>query len=299
MAKIVVVGSLFMEHTARVAKLPDPGENVQAKEYLKNGGGKGFNQAIAASRFTQDIAMIGCVGQDPNGDMLIEALRSQGVDVRAILRSNQHTGTNLISVADSGKSTIVSNAGANEDLSVDDIHRFKELIETAKLLVLQLESPLPTIRAAIEIAHQANVPILLNPTPAQALDAETLSQITYITPNERELLKLTNAIEQSKGATTLRQMGVQHVIVTLGERGSVLKMEGKDARVDTFKVKVVDTTAAGDAFSGALAAQLVLGKDILEAMKIANATGALTTTKLGSYAAIPTRLEVEALMDGH
>jgi ribokinase len=296
MAKIVVVGSLSMDYTARVPKLPDPGESARAYEFLKNGGGKGANQAMAAAIFTSDIAMIGVVGLDPNGDALLEAMRVQGIDVRAISRTDVRTGTNLIYVSDSGKNMIVSHAGANAVLSVEHVEAQRALIKQAELLVVQLESPLDAIERAIDIAHQAKVPVLLNPSPPQPLDPATLAKVNYITPNEREVLKLTNSIEQSKGANTLRQWGVEHVIVTQGDRGSILKMEGKDARVESFKVSVIDTTAAGDAFSGALAAQLVLGQDVLSAMKIANATGALTTTRLGAHAALPTRDEVEALI---
>lgn len=296
MAKLVVVGSITMDYTARVHKLPDPGENSAAYAYQKSGGGKGANQAMAAAIFTQDIAIIGAVGQDVNGDALVTSMKDKGIDVSGVIRVDQSTGINLINVSDTGKNTIVSYAGANALLSVEHVENNKSVIQEAELLVVQLESPMPAIVRAIELAYEAKVPVLLNPSPAQSLDPEILKMVNYITPNERELLKLTNSIEQSKGAAKLFAFGVQHVIVTLGDRGSVLKMEGKDARIESFKVKVLDTTAAGDAFSGALAAQLVLKKDILEAMKVANATGALTTTKLGAHAALPTIEDINRLL---
>lgn len=296
MGKIVVVGSVNMDYTALVKDLPLPGETLLAKGFQMSGGGKGANQAMAAAAFSSHVKMISMLGDDPAGHALFDKMKNKGIDVSCISFCETPTGNALINVADLGKNTIVVFPGANHKLTEDVIEKYRDVIVDADIVVMQLEIPMATVKKVAEIAHQAKVPILLNPAPAQKLDAELLSKVTYITPNETELLRLTNSFETQRGAQALRALGVKNVIITLGSKGCYVKTDTEEFRVESFKVDAIDTTAAGDSFSGALAAQLAVGVDLKTALKIANATGALTTTKVGAQEALPTKEEVEALL---
>jgi ribokinase len=296
MGKIVVVGSVNMDYTALVKDLPLPGETLLAKGFQMSGGGKGANQAMAAAAFSSHVKMISMLGDDPAGHALFDKMKNKGIDVSCISFCDTPTGNALINVADLGKNTIVVFPGANHKLTEDVIEKYRDVIVDADIVVMQLEIPMATVKKVAEIAHQAKVPILLNPAPAQKLDAELLSKVTYITPNETELLRLTNSFETQRGAQALRALGVKNVIITLGSKGCYVKTDTEEFRVESFKVDAIDTTAAGDSFSGALAAQLAVGVDLKTALKIANATGALTTTKVGAQEALPTKEEVEALL---
>jgi ribokinase len=296
MGKIVVVGSVNMDYTALVKDLPLPGETLLAKGFQMSGGGKGANQAMAAAAFSSHVKMISMLGDDPAGHALYEKMKNKGIDVSCVSFCDTPTGNALINVADLGKNTIVVFPGANHKLTEDIIEKYRDVIVDADLVVMQLEIPMATVKKVANIAFEANVPVLLNPAPAQKLDAELLSKVTYITPNETELLRLTNSFETQRGAQALRALGVKNVIITLGSKGCYVKTDTEEFRVDSFKVEAIDTTAAGDSFSGALAAQLALGVDLKTALKIANATGALTTTKIGAQEALPSKEEVDALL---
>lgn len=296
MGKIVVVGSVNMDYTALVKDLPLPGETLLAKGFQMSGGGKGANQAMAAAAFSSHVKMISMLGDDPAGHALFDKMKNKGIDVSCISFCDTPTGNALINVADLGKNTIVVFPGANHKLTEDVIEKYRDVIVDADIVVMQLEIPMATVKKVAEIAHNAKVPILLNPAPAQKLDAELLSKVTYITPNETELLRLTNSFETQRGAQALRALGVKNVIITLGSKGCYVKTDTEEFRVESFRVDAIDTTAAGDSFSGALAAQLAVGADLKTALKIANATGALTTTKIGAQEALPSKEEVEALL---
>ncbi|MDP3306071.1 MAG: ribokinase [Erysipelotrichaceae bacterium] len=296
MGKIVVVGSVNMDYTALVKDLPLPGETLLAKGFQMSGGGKGANQAMAAAAFSSHVKMISMLGDDLAGHALFDKMQNKGIDISCVSFCETPTGNALINVADMGKNTIVVFPGANHKLTEDVIEKHRDVIVDADIVVMQLEIPMATVKKVAEIAHNANVPILLNPAPAQKLDAELLSKVTYITPNETELLRLTNSFETQRGAQALRALGVKNVIITLGSKGCYVKTDTEEFRVESFKVDAIDTTAAGDSFSGALAAQLAVGVDLKTALKIANATGALTTTKVGAQEALPTKEEVEALL---
>lgn len=296
MGKIVVVGSVNMDYTALVKDLPLPGETLLAKGFQMSGGGKGANQAMAAAAFSSHVKMISMLGDDLAGHALFDKMKNKGIDVSCISFCDTPTGNALINVADLGKNTIVVFPGANHKLTEDVIEKYRDVIVDADIVVMQLEIPMAAVKKVAEIAHNANVPILLNPAPAQKLDAELLSKVTYITPNETELLRLTNSFETQRGAQALRALGVKNVIITLGSKGCYVKTDTEEFRVESFKVDAIDTTAAGDSFSGALAAQLAVGVDLKTALKIANATGALTTTKVGAQEALPSKEEVDALL---
>ncbi len=296
MGKIVVIGSINMDYTALVHKLPVVGETLLAYSFKMSGGGKGANQAMAASIFSDSVKMIGMLGDDIAGHALYEKMQEKGVDVSCVEFCDTPTGNALIYVDDNGRNTIVVYPGANHQLTPEIVRKYEDVIKEADLVMMQLEIPLETVREAIEIAYKNNVPVLLNPAPAQKLDEELLKKVTYITPNETELLRLANALETYKGALKLRDMGVKNIIVTLGSKGCYVKTDDLDMRVESFNVNAIDTTAAGDSFSGALAVNIAKGLNLIDALKIANATGALTTTKVGAQEALPTKEEVEKLM---
>ena len=202
----------------------------------------------------------------------------------------------MINVAEQGKNTIVVFPGANHQLTPAHVAKYKDVIEAADMVMMQLEIPMETVRFVTDMAYAANVPVFLNPAPAQALDADLLSKVTYITPNETELLRITQSFDSTRGAVSLMNLGVKNVIITLGSNGCYVKNASEEGRIGTFKVNAIDTTAAGDSFSGALAAQLANGVPLKEALVFANATGALTTTKIGAQEALPTKEEVIKLM---
>lgn len=297
MGKIVVVGSVNMDYTAMVAELPHPGETLMAKDFKMSGGGKGANQAMAAAAFSKDVLMIACLGDDIAGHALYDKMKDKGIDVSCVEFSEVPTGNALIYVAEEGKNTIVVYPGSNHQCSVEHVKKYKKVIEEASLVMMQLEIPMETVEYVADIAYKANVPVLLNPAPAQILSEELISKITYLTPNETELMRITSQYDAKKGANVLRTMGVKNIIVTLGSNGCYMKTETEEARIDTFKVNAIDTTAAGDSFSGALAAHLAKGMPLKDALKIANATGALTTTKIGAQEALPTEEEVMNLIN--
>jgi ribokinase len=240
--------------------------------------------------------MIGMLGNDPAGHALYKKMQSKGIDVSCIEFTETPTGTALINVAEQGKNTIVVFPGANHQLTPAHVAKYKDVIEAADMIMMQLEIPMETVRFVTDMAYAANVPVFLNPAPAQALDADLLSKVTYITPNETELLRITQSFDSTRGAVSLMNLGVKNVIITLGSNGCYVKNASEEGRIGTFKVNAIDTTAAGDSFSGALAAQLANGVPLKEALVFANATGALTTTKIGAQEALPTKEEVIELM---
>ena len=296
MGKIVVVGSINMDYTAIMAELPRPGETLLAKDFKMSGGGKGANQAMAAAIFSDQVIMIGMLGNDPAGHALYKKMQSRGIDVSCIEFTETPTGNALINVAEQGKNTIVVFPGANHQLTPTQVAKYKDVIEAADMVMMQLEIPMETVRFVTDLAYAANVPVFLNPAPAQALDADLLSKVTYITPNETELLRITQSFDSTRGAVSLMNLGVKNVIITLGSNGCYVKNAQEEGRIGTFKVNAIDTTAAGDSFSGALAAQLANGVPLKEALVFANATGALTTTKIGAQEALPSKEEVLELI---
>lgn len=296
MKNIVVVGSINMDYTALVKELPLPGETLLAHGFKSSGGGKGANQALAAAVFSPDVHMIGMVGDDPAGHALHASIRSKGVNVDAISFSKTATGNALISVAEKGKNTIVVFPGANMDVTPGYSEQYRSLIQEAALVVLQLEIPMETVESVAKMAFEAKVPVLLNPAPAAPLSDQLLKYVSYITPNETELASLTGNNNIELGAQMLHNKGVKTIIVTLGSEGCYLHSSQLAMRIPTFKVDALDTTAAGDAFNGALAAAIAQNKPLNDALRIANATGALTTTRLGAQEAIPSLSEVEKLL---
>jgi len=284
---VVVVGSANLDLVARTSRLPKPGETVSGSHFFEACGGKGVNQAIASARAGARTAFVGALGRDHAGETLLAALLSDGVDVSAVQRVSVPTGRALIGVSDDGENSIIVIPGANHALSVTDIEKHKSLISSAKVLLCQLEVPLSVVQRAFELAGPSTTRILnssttriLNPAPAQTLSNSLLGVVDIVTPNEHE-------VELLGGVSKLQSLGVKTVIVTQGEKGAMVVDETGARQVDPFKVTPVDTTGAGDAFCGMLAARLAIGETMTVSLRAAVIAGALATQTEGAVPSLP------------
>jgi ribokinase len=301
-ASIVVVGSSNTDMIIRLGRIPRPGETILGGKFLTAAGGKGANQAVGAARAGGKVAFIARLGKDIFGDQAIAGLRRDGIDVRRVLRdANAPSGVALIFVAEDGENSIAVASGANAKLSSADMRQAGTLIRSASLLVVQLETPLAAVRAAAELAVRAGVPVILNPAPARALPDSLLKLISIITPNETEAelltgIKVTDEAAAAKASRALLLRGARAVILTLGARGAFLADGKSQQLVPGFRVKALDTTAAGDIFNGALAVALAEGEELPDAVRFANAAAALSVARLGAQPSAPTRREIERLL---
>jgi ribokinase len=304
MASIVVVGSLNMDLVIRAPHIPRPGETVIGGEFLTAAGGKGANQAVAAARLGAQVSMVGRVGRDAFGGVLLENLEADGIEHAFVVRDGEAaTGVALIVVDDNGENSIVVSSGANMRLTPADVEAAEAVIATADALILQLEVPLESVVRSAELARAHGVQVVLNPAPARALPARLLSMVDVLVPNETEAALLTGLPvdtqeEAEAAAGALLGSGVGTVILTLGERGALPAGAGGMQVHPAFDVEPVDTTAAGDAFVAGLAVALAEGKGLDEAVRWANAAGGLAATQLGAQPSLPTRGALEQLLAG-
>ncbi|AIF50816.1 ribokinase [Pelosinus sp. UFO1] len=292
---ILVVGSLNMDLVIRVANLPLKGETIFGKTFTTFPGGKGGNQAVAASKLGAKVTMVGAVGRDDFGDKLLCSLSEGNVDTSYISITENSTGTALITVDDNGANSIVVVPGANNACFPSDIDTVLDLVEGPGILLVQNEIPEETVGYAIKRAKEQGWITILNPAPARQIDNELLSMIDIIIPNETEAAVLTEseAGSEEQAAQELLARGVAAVIVTLGNKGALYCTAKETCYIPTYKVKAVDTTAAGDAYVGALATALSQGKTVLESAKFATAVAALSVTRPGAQPALPWREEVD------
>lgn len=301
MPHIAVVGSLNMDLVVEAPRIPQPGETVLGKRFATYPGGKGANQAVAAARLGARVSMIGCVGQDVFGDQLLANARGGGIDITHVRRDeHEASGVAMIVVDDQGQNSIAVASGANFRLTAADVRQAWANLQAVDLLVMPLETPLPAIAAAITLATDSGVPVILNPAPAQVLPPPLLAGVAVLVPNEQEAAQLSgmavNTMDDCReAARRLLAQGVGSVVLTLGSRGALV-LDGASkqfATIAPFHVHVVDTTAAGDAFVAGLAVALSEGKALDEAAQFANAAGALAVTRQGAQPSLPTRAEVD------
>lgn len=300
MQKIIVIGSSNVDLTARVRTLPRPGETIGGARMHQANGGKGANQAVAAARLGADVTFLTCLGNDANGEMLSAQFAAEGIDTSKIKFSATPTGTALIFVDDNAENCIAVAPGSNNDLLPADVEGIRDSISSAAYMLLQLEIPMPTVEKAILLADEAGVRTILNPAPMAPLSDGILKHIWLLTPNQTEAHSLTGIAvndeeDARKAADALLSKGVGNVIITMGNKGSLVCTPGETTFVSAHKVKAVDTTGAGDVYNGALVAALAEGKSLVSAARIATAASAVAVTRMGAQTSAPHRNELEII----
>lgn len=299
---IVVVGSSNTDMIIKLDRIPKPGETLLGGDFAMAAGGKGANQAVSAARAGGAVTFIARVGQDMFGDQAIAGFRATGINVDFVLRDRTSpSGVALIFVGKDGENSIAVASGANGKLTPADVAKASRVFRGASALLLQLETPLNTVRTAATLASKAGVRVILNPAPARELPDGLLRQVYLLTPNESEASLLTGMTVNSQATATtaadrLLARGVQNVIITLGRHGALVAGPTGRYLIPAFKVKPVDTTAAGDVFNGALAVGLAEGRSLVESARFANAAAAISVTRAGAQTSVPTRQEIERML---
>jgi ribokinase len=298
MSKITVVGSLNMDLVVSTPKVPVMGETIMGSGFLTAPGGKGANQAVAAAKLGGNVSMIGCLGNDIFGRDLRKNLEDSNVKTEAIKSfEDSATGIAMI-VVNKGNNFIIVDPGANSMLSPLLVSEQEKIISESDIVMVQLEIPLETVERAIDIAKKSGIKVLLNPAPARELSDELLLKVDIFTPNETECeiitgLSIRNIADAGKAIEFLVAKGIPQVIVTMGGKGVVYNRGKEIVHKGVPEVTVIDTTAAGDSFSGAIAVALSQGKTIDEAVDFGNIVGTLTVTKKGAQTSLPTLKDVE------
>ncbi|MCL6701271.1 ribokinase [Pseudomonas sp. T1.Ur] len=299
-ANVVVIGSLNMDLVTRAPRLPRGGETLIGESFSTIPGGKGANQAVAAARLGAQVSMVGCVGSDAYGQQLRGALLAEGIDCQAVSVVDGSSGVALIVVDDNSQNAIVIVAGANGELTPTVLERFDAVLQSADVIICQLEVPDATVGHALKRGRELGKTVILNPAPAsRALPAEWYAYVDYLIPNESEAMVLSglavDSLETAEAAATqLIAAGAGKVIVTLGAQGLMFANGSSFEHFPAPRVKAVDTTAAGDTFVGGFAAALASGKDEVEAIRFGQVAAALSVTRAGAQPSIPTLLEVQA-----
>jgi ribokinase len=305
MKKILVIGSSNTDLIIKVPKIPKPGETVLGTEFLSAPGGKGANQAVAAVRAGGNVIFVTAVGDDDYGKNAVKGYQQDGIDTSYIkICPGVASGIALINVSEGGENAIAVASGANHLLEPGDLAGTEEVFRQAGILLLQLEIPYHTVNQAVKMAASHGVDVILNPAPAGDLPDETLGMVSILTPNESEAEKLSGipvvtTADAGKACARLHGKGIKKVILTMGARGAYLSdpAAGKQELVTGFKVNAVDTTAAGDVFNGALAVALSEGIELGNSIRFAHAAAALSVGKIGAQPSIPSREEIERLLN--
>ncbi|HDR2726738.1 ribokinase [Enterobacter roggenkampii] len=299
---LVVLGSINADHILNLESFPAPGETVTGNQYQVAFGGKGANQAVAAGRSGANIAFIACTGDDDTCERVRKQLASDNIDIAPVsVVAGESTGVALIFVNAEGENVIGIHAGANAALTTERVEAQRAIIGGAEALLMQLESPVESVLAAAKIAHENHTTVVLNPAPARVLSDELLALVDIITPNETEAEKLTgirveNDDDAARAARALHDKGIGTVIITLGSRGVWASVNGEGRRVPGFKVKAIDTIAAGDTFNGALVTALLEGKKMDDAIRFAHAAAAIAVTRKGAQPSVPWRKEIDEFL---
>lgn len=299
---VLVVGSANVDLVVTSERFPNPGETVFGKNFAMFPGGKGANQAVGCAKLGARTYFLGKMGNDDFHNMLNKSLGENGVDIKDVLiENNGQTGVALISVDGSGENEIIVISGTNMKFSIEDLVSKKDYFAKVKVVLCQLEIPVETVTLAAKLAKENDAIFILNPAPASELNDELLSLVDFLTPNESELeilsgCKVDEECSVEKAAKAMLDKGVKNVLVTVGERGSILVNKDGTKKFEAPKMSAVDTTAAGDSFNGALAYSFSNGRTLDEAIQFANYAAALSVTKMGAQTSMPKLDEVEALL---
>lgn len=302
MGRIVVLGSLNMDLIVTLPRLPRPGETIIGDRLNRVPGGKGANQALAAARLGGDVAMVGRVGEDEFGSTLLEGLRADGVDVSGVARDGSRaTGVALIEVDAGGENSIAVAPGANGTVGDEEVRRTLERIRPDGLLVLQQEVRMEAVKDAARQANALGATVLLNAAPPHGADPDLLRSVDVLVINEAEAEELLGRRVHdtqfaAEAAAVAAATGIRTVIVTLGAAGAVVCRDAETFEVESVQVRAVDTTAAGDAFVGALAVALAEGKELRQAVRLGTVTGAAATMKFGAQTSLPRRNDLHELL---
>ncbi len=301
--KIVVIGSANTDMIVRTTHIPRVGETVLGNDFMQSRGGKGANQAVAAARLGAQVTFVARLGKDYFGQAAFEAYGKEGINTKYIVWDEEApTGVALIMIDAEGEDIICVAPGANAQLSTGDILAAEEAIKAADCVLLQLEIPMETVEFAIQLASKYHVRVVLNPAPMAKLSEGVLEKVDVLTPNETEAARLTGnqvLYPRDLAYDVNRKLRVKNVIVTMGKEGAVLSRSHNPSPIEVpaFPVESVDATGAGDAFNGGLVVALARGENLEEAVRYANAVGALATARYGAQSSLPTELEVEAFLN--
>ncbi len=300
--KIVVIGSANTDMIVRTTHIPRAGETVLGDNFIQSRGGKGANQAITAARLGAKVTFVARLGKDRFGQDAFEAYEKEGINTKYIVWDEASpTGVALIIIDSEGEDIICTAPGANGKLSTDDIYKAEEAIKSADCVLLQLEIPMKTVESAIRLASKYHVRVVLNPAPMAKLSEDMLEMVDVLTPNETEASALSgNYVSHPRDLAfnVKRKFNIKNVIVTMEKEGAVILglHNSTPVEVRSFPVDAVDATGAGDAFNGGLVVALARGDNLEDAVRYANAVGALATTRFGAQSSLPTALEVETFL---
>lgn len=302
---IVVVGSSNTDMVIQANHLPAPGETILGGTFFMTQGGKGANQSVAAARLNGQVTFIAKIGADVFGKQSLQLYKDEGIDTGYISTDEINpSGVALITVDSNGENCIAVAQGANGTLSIDDISKAKTVLESASIILIQLEIPIETVEYVASIAESRRVKLVLNPAPVCPLSDDLLRKVSIITPNKKEAemltgIKISDIHSAKEAAKILSGKGIETVIITMGSEGALIFENDTFEIVPAIKVKAVDTTAAGDVFNGALVVAISEGKSIIEAVQFANAAAAISVTGMGAQASAPRRSEAETLTEAN
>ncbi len=301
MKKIVILGSCVTDLVSRMERFPNAGESVVGESFQTFLGGKGANQCVSIARLHGEVKMIGKVGNDQFGDNFIRLFKEENIDTKDIFRSDISTGVGNVQIDKSGQNRICIILGANLDFNLDDLTNVKNIIQSSDILLTQFEMQEEVVLAAIKFAKENNLITIVNPAPARKIKEEYLKYIDFLTPNEFELglltdMKTSSLEECLEASKKLFEQGVKNIVTTLGNNGALLYSQDNKVHISGYDVNAVDTVGAGDSFNGALAYALSNNVKIIDAIKFANAMGALTTTKNGAIPSLHHLEEVKAFI---
>lgn len=299
---IVVIGSSNTDLVVETSTFPKPGETIMGGAFNTFAGGKGANQAVAASRLGGDVTFIAKIGNDDFGEAALKGFNNDQINTDFVFIDEGHpSGVAIIMVEDSGENIIVVSPGANNALNTAEIEKAHKAFDNADMVLVQLETPIDTVKRVLELSHEKQKKVILNPAPAQSLDDNFYPLINIITPNESEAeiltgIKVDDVFSATKAANILLEKGVSNVVITMGEKGAFFKNNEEEFLVPAQKANAIDTTGAGDTFNGALAVAIAEGQSWRDAITFGNNAGAFSVEKMGAQVSIPRRDQLKKIV---